>query len=459
MAEKRNCQKSEKITAGICVGVLFAFLLSIFVVIFARQVLVKRMGVENAFTRFVFAGNEGMGNIGVEESAEENVIEIDWTALYPFPESTGNSTAQAKTTTLYRYLDRIADTKRDVENYCTEHLFRRKRLVELERNLEQVIDWKFVSYAEYNDVTFLPDGYLTGFVARVSVLQKTDSILALNNFCESEGVHFLYVQAPFKVSAYEDLQISGVLDFSNQNTDELLQLLQDNDVDYIDLREVAHEEGLMRKDLFYRTDHHWLTTAGLWAAQRTLEFCNDHYGFHAETSRLELEQFEQILYPEWFLGSQGKKVTLARTTPDDFVLLYPRGETEFHYEIPNLDINITGDYSIFYDMNQIEEKDYYEKNPYGGCIYGDRPLEHLENLNQCDDKKILIIHDSFGDCYVPCLALCEKEIDSLDVRHYTGSVRTYIKETKPDLVMVLYHAGSTGGDIDWSTHEDEFDFR
>jgi hypothetical protein len=190
-----------------------------------------------------------------------------------------------------------------------------------------------------------------------------------------------------------------------------------------------------------------------------LSFCNDHYGWNADLSLLDPEQFDYVTYEDWFLGSQGKKVTLARCQPDDFTLIYPKYETRFHYYVPSKKIDAAGDYSIVYDMTQIETCNYYKSDPYHTCNYGDQPLIQIENQLTADDHKILIIHDSFGDCVISCLALAEKNVDSLDIRHFTGSVKSYIEENSPDLVIVMYNAENAAGEIDYTTHTDEFDFR
>jgi hypothetical protein len=269
----------------------------------------------------------------------------------------------------------------------------------------------------------------------------------------------LYVQAPYKISEYDDIAISGALDFSNQNADNLINRLEDAGIEYYDIRQTIHDNNMYNHDLFYKTDHHWLTTTGLWAAQNILNVCNDRYGWNAELSLLDTNQFEYKIYKDWFLGSQGKKVTMAHCEPDDFVLLYPNYETRFHYYVPDKRIDTVADYSIVYDMSQVEECDYYNKDPYGVCNYGNRPLIQIENMLKVDNHKILIIHDSFGNSLISCLALAEKNIDSLDIRYFNGSVRTYIKEHKPDLVIVMYNASVVGGNIDYTIHKDEFDFR
>ena len=47
---------------------------------------------------------------------------------------------------------------------------------------------------------------------------------------------------------------------------------------------------------------------------------------------------------------------------------------------------------------------------------------------------------------------------TLDVRHFTGSVKSYIDEHKPDVVIVMYTEVQTKP-IDWQAHTDKYDFR
>jgi LmbE family N-acetylglucosaminyl deacetylase len=51
-----------------------------------------------------------------------------------------------------------------------------------------------------------------------------------------------------------------------------------------------------------------------------------------------------------------------------------------------------------------------------------------------------------------------KQLDILDLRHFTGSLRSYITETKPDMVIVLYNPNAIAAP-DYATHTSMFDFR
>jgi hypothetical protein len=441
-----------------------------------RQILMGYFGMENAFTEFVWFDNAVAGDYNSKESdeAEEQdaatfvTIYPDWEEMYPFDDSKSNLdtasisvTDQEEISNHYNIMKQISGivsmVEEKIEKYATDHIVFHTKILEAANIYEQYIGWNYTSFGEYNGVSILSDDYLVTFVEKKDCTQQYEELSKLNDFCKKNGTDFLYVQTPYKISEYDDADISGKLDFSNQNANNLLARLDAAGIDYYDIRETIHDSNLYNHDLFYKTDHHWLTTTGLWASQNILAYCNEKYGWNAELSLLDADQFDETVYEDWFLGSKGKKVTLSKCQPDDFTLIYPKYETSFHYCIPDKEMDIVGDYSIVYDMSAIEECDYYNKNPYAGCNWGDRPLIQIENQLNADDHKILLIHDSFGDCVISCLALAEKNIDAIDLRHFTGSVKKYIEESKPDLVIVMYNV--IGGDINYSTHKDKFDFR
>lgn len=447
----------DKALAVVCTAILFAFFLSILLVAFARQILVKR-GIQNFFTEFVFRGNEAMQDDDSVETKEAD-RDIDWQTLFPFGEDDSTPEQQLQEMPWNRYEKAVGRIEKKISGYSSDQLFRREDLVELSRDYDGLIGWNFASYSEYNGVVELPDGYLTSLWPHIDMTECTDSLSSFADFCKERGISFLYVQAPYKISEYDDPELSGIVDFSFQNATELVENLRQNDVEVLDFRELIRQEGVRNRSLFFRTDHHWLPSTGLWASQEILKYLNQEYGFQADTSLLEKKLFTETVYPEWFLGSEGKKVTLARTTPDDFSLLYPDYPSEFHYRIPSLELDKEGDLSVFYDMRQVEEKDYYHGEPYSAYHYGNRPLEEVENLLDAEDHKVLFIGDSFGNVVKSGIALCEKNMKSLDLRYFTGSVRTFVEETEPDIVIVLYCPASFTEKIDWTTHASMFDFR
>jgi hypothetical protein len=455
----------EKIIIGLCLGVLMLFAFTVAVRFFTRQVLIKHYHMDNSFTEFVWFDNDEAADDGTS-------VVIDWEAQYPIEDSAEETSfaemesAERRVTAIEsvgnkinRLVSLIETVEEKLESYTSDLLVFHAGIVEYASYYERCVGWNFASFDEYNGVVQLSDGYLSSYVEKKDITQQYDELVELNAFCQEQSIDFLYVQAPYKISEYDDSDVSGTLDFSNQNVNDLLKKLDAADIDYYDIRETIHENQLYNHDLFYKTDHHWLTTTGLWASQNILAFCNETYGWNADLSLLDADRFDYTTYENWFLGSQGKKVTLSRCQPDDITLFYPKYETSFRYYVPAEGIDTTGDYSVVYDMTQISNCDYYYKNPYGACNYGDQPLIKIENQLNAEDHKILIIRDSFGDCMISCLALAEKNVDALDLRYFTGSVKAYIEESEPDLVIVMYTPSSVGGEINYAARDGFFDFR
>ena len=178
----------------------------------------------------------------------------------------------------------------------------------------------------------------------------------------------------------------------------------------------------------------------------------------SDISLLNSDRYCKNVYENWFLGSRGRKVTLARTTPDDMSLLYPEFQTKFEYTIPQIDINVVGDFNIFYDMQQMR-LDYYNKNAYDSYSYSNKQYIYIKNLMADNNKKILVIKNSFANVVTPFLATQCRELEILDVRQFTGSVRSFIKKHKPDIVIVLYHIGELIIKVNYDTHKCSWDFR
>ncbi len=451
MIQKREKPKKYGLTeviCGICLLLLILLMLSVFLRMFTRAVLIKH-GISNAFTDAV---NFDAPTLKYMDENEE----IDWQQLYPFSEpdlaeQTGSSESSGHSAAhLMNYL------QDKINPYVTDCLVGYHQMTEWAKRFEKLIQWNFTSYAEYNGIIEIADGYLTGITPVFDTEALQRSVCALSEDCRARGIDFLYVQTPNKICPREDASLSGTVDYSNRNFDELLSGLSDSGTAILDLRDVLHEQDLEHHSLFYRTDHHWRCEAGLWAAQELLGYLQEHASLHCDPSVLDSRNFVAEEYPDWFLGSQGKKVTLARATPEDFSLLLPLQKTSLHYQIPEEKLDLYGDFSVTYDRSQLETIDYYNGNPYNTFNYGDQALIRIENEQMPDGAKVLLLHDSFGDCVLSFMSLGVGRLDAIDLRFFTGSLKAYIEQEAPDAVIVMY---SYLESLDLSTHRCMFDFR
>ena len=439
-----------------CVMVLVLFMVSIFLRVGTRQVLVKKMGMDNAFTRVVFCDAPALQN---QDESGRKVVSINWTEKYPFGEQKVEKNILMKLLQTGDYVETLIKKTEDskINAWCKDHLVFYRGFVEAGRSMDKVLAWDVIN-PDMN-VYKLQDGYLTYCYKKMNMEEHVRSVADFEAFIRQQGGKLLYVQSPGKSNPFGDKELERI-DYANKNADMLLQGLREHGIAVFDLRQEMYKdmgnEGWHRA--FFRTDHHWQPSTALWAAEKLARKLHVDYGVDVNFEHFSEDAYEVVHYEDYFLGSQGKKVTLAQTTADDFDLYYPKFPTDVHIGIASLGIDERGDFDVMYDMAQVK-KDFYRVSPYSAYGYGDSPEIKVHNFKNehLQDKKIVIIRDSMVDSVLPFLAMGIKDITFLDIRHFTGSVRKYMEEFKPDIVIVMYKPSSEP--IDWIEHKDKFDFR
>ena len=204
------------------------------------------------------------------------------------------------------------------------------------------------------------DGVWSFVYPKADTREKVFSLADLAQTVEQSGAKFLYVQAPFKVDPYGDFAVNGRFDFTNKNCDKFLQQLNGQGIETLDLRQNLHQwaqaEQISYHDFFFRTDHHWKPQTALRAAKVVGEKLRAD-GIPVDDSRYDIQDFDVEILPACFLGSEGKRATLARVQADDFPILHPKFPTEIKVEIPEKNIDSTSDFELLYDKQQVARKD------------------------------------------------------------------------------------------------------
>jgi hypothetical protein len=432
----------QKVVTRFFVCVMMFFLITVIVRIFTREVFIRKLHINNIITQTIFFDNRDLQTLPTV---------IDWKQLYPFSE---NQTA-LQNSFFDRFKSLFFKYRDGFEKYTKDYLINYTNFVEIAVHYENVLGWRL------NDGIFeFDDGWFAGVNGNKllyhpsptppppheeegDISNPIDAMLEFDQFLQCLNIPFLYVQSPSKISQMSI--VNDVLDFSNSNADVLLQQLSINNISYLDLREKIYEEGLDYYNLFYKTDHHWKSETGLWAAKKISEFLNTNNNFDIDTNLFDPSCYKYDVYKKQFLGSLGRRVTLARAQPEDISLIFPLFDTDVLLQIPTRNIDVRGKFEVFYRYDQVDTIDYYNLNPYAAYLYGNNPIVVINNYLSSNDKKVLFIKDSFVICVAPFFALGVKTIELLDVRYFTGSVKTFIKKSNPDMIIVMYNTTAVQG--------------
>ena len=75
---------------------------------------------------------------------------------------------------------------------------------------------------------------------------------------------------------------------------------------------------------------------------------------------------------------------------------------------------------------------------YGVFLYGDNPLEVLKSSSdKAKNKKIAIVHESYGNAIVPYFTYNYKTVYSIDFRSWSGNLKDFCKENGVDDVLFV----------------------
>ena len=407
--------KVEKIITRIIIGILFAFLISIIAVAIAIK-----------------AGKTEL--FRMDHSIETKVYEIGQEDNFLQRISKGYSNA-------------VFAAKNYTNAYSNDLLLGRRKIVETEVRYKNLIGFKIFAPGEYNSLLYLEDGYLASANPKESPedIQKiATKIKGLSETAKAAGSTFFYVQTPGNINKYGDEGINQVQDFSNQNADLLVEDLRAYGIDCLDIRDNMHAAFSDYRSLFFRTDHHWRQPVALWATNEICQYMQEQYGFAYDPSFYDPNRYEIEVLPEHYLGSLGRKATLAEAAPDDFELMHPKFDTLLNLTLDKKGQNgeqymREGNWEALYDRDEMNHEDIYWRECFLALLsfYGTGKAT-VTNLQAENDTTILFVADSLCIPVTGFISLNAKQVELIDPRYYDGSIKDYITETKPDYVISSY---------------------
>ena len=339
----------------------------------------------------------------------------------------------------------IDETKSNIETITNDELTYHDYLMDLNSVKENIMGTRIIQKTD-TTVAKTDSGCLVELINKQnkaeiqSVVQKIEELKSIS---EDNGSHFLYCAAP-KKEFYNNGPINAN-NYFKENYGIFLSELAKSNIPTLDFSD-ALSLNESNFQTFYNTDHHWTTRSGFVANNALIEELNSRYGFKYDKDVMDLSNYDIKNYPNWFLGSLGKKVGtfFSWTGADNFELITPKFKTDLTEEQPLKNETRNGDFKDTVLFLDNLEKNYYSVNTYETYCGGDFRLQIIKNNLNTDGEKILLIRDSFACVVAPFLSLQTSELHICDMRNYEYFVgdkinlQDYIKRIKPDYVIVLY---------------------
>ncbi|MFQ7110046.1 MAG: DHHW family protein [Anaerovoracaceae bacterium] len=343
--------------------------------------------------------------------------------------------------------DEIINIPSNFETAIEENISQKNRWININGMFLRICGITYVNDAggDFFDVYKLDNGSVMYTLEKENVTKAAENVIKLDEYLNNiNNGELLYVQLPFKIEN-DDVMPIGSKEYGNENADDLIKILKGNDIDILDLRENIKEDQLEYKNIFYKTDHHWKPETALWAADIINKYIMDKYGYDYDEKLYDTDNYNIIKYKDWFLGSLGKRTGNWYSEVDDFSLIIPKFETSFDFEAETSKGHVekTGDFRevMIDDSNLV--KNYFEINTYAAYIGGDFPINIIHNKGLNNNKRTLLLRDSFSCAMLPYLSLASEYTVALDLRHYKEqSLEEYLANNKFDCVIIAYNPSS-----------------
>lgn len=261
------------------------------------------------------------------------------------------------------------------------------------------------------------------------------------------GSKVIYVMTPDKyITGVTEFEKGIPYNYANETADNFLKALSDKEIDTIDFRQLMEESGEYVPESFYITDHHWKVETAFWAFTKFVDVLEENFGlnFPNKEEYTNLENYNEIVYEDSYMGSMGRKEGKLYSTVEDFTFIYPKFETDFYFyaQSGDLEIKTEGRFeqSLAFTSLLSGEGDVYDatSDKYFTYMDGNPGFVEINNFNEPDGPKVLFIKDSLMVPVASFFALGCSKVYMIDPRYYSGNIEEVIEEYKFDYIFLSY---------------------
>ncbi|MBZ9622796.1 hypothetical protein G9F71_008020 [Clostridium sp. FP2] len=276
---------------------------------------------------------------------------------------------------------------------------------------------------ENNDVYLGDDSYLIDKFNKPSQEDFAEKLKAINTFSHDNKELSKYIMlVPNKVEVLKDklpafAPVENQLQYINKFYSGL-----DKDIKSINVFDTLNKNK--DKYIYYKTDHHWTTDGAYYAY---LEFCKSSGITPKDISDYDINEVNNKFY-----GTLYSRAGVKNVDSDIINVYLPKT----HEDILVNYIDEKKKSTSLFNSSSLNTKDKYSV-----FLGGNHPIIKTSTMN-LNNKNLLVIKDSYANCFIPFLTSHFSEIIVVDLRYYSDDVNTLIKDYNITDVLMLYNTNT-----------------
>lgn len=299
------------------------------------------------------------------------------------------------------------------EKYITDQFPYRNFWVGIKSGVETILQKK-----DNNGVYLGKDGYLLQIPSKIDYELLNKNIDLINKFeLKNSNVKVNFMLVPNSVKILEE---KLPLFATHQDEKKIIDIVGNKlnkNINFIDVYDDLKKHK--NEYIYYKTDHHW-TTLGAYYGYRKLSSSLQYIP-------LDLKDFNINKVTDEFYGTLYSKGNYRFIKPD-FIEIFKtnrKNSCRVEYVQENRVTN------TLYCLNHLKEKD-----KYAVFLDGNHPLVKIKT-NIKNNKKILLIKDSYAHSLVPFLTNHYNEIYMIDLRYFDKDLKEFINKNNIKEVLLL----------------------
>ena len=275
-----------------------------------------------------------------------------------------------------------------------------------------------------NGVFIGKDGQLLEDIALPDDGQYSENIQAVKSFAQT------YSDIPVTVMLVPDAAsiLSGSLPSfaSVEDQRQMFSMVErglGDSVNWVDVYSILNSRKTEK--LYYKTDHHWTTQGAFYVFRETAA------GFGIEgdvsddyVSYTVTDSFNGVLAAKSGVGLSEKEsieIYAPASGDDDVVVNY---------------VDEARKTSSLYDSSKLETRD-----KYAVFFGGNTSVMDIKTVSP-SSKRLLVVKDSFANCFIPFLTPYYREIVVVDPRYYSGTMKDIMDTYRITDALIMY-SGNT----------------